>query len=178
MSVVGQHPETVQHGYHMPGTRRLEDFRGAASSNPGHAPELLAPSGPFLRAKVTRGKLSAPTWNVRCDPTSLLRQHGVKSSRHTSVTRLDRSPPGHGPFRSTGAIKGGRDLASSRTQHREIGHHLKARYVRQILAGTPPKDLPVEYYDKIELALNLRTAREIGLAIPLAIRDLADKVVQ
>jgi hypothetical protein len=44
--------------------------------------------------------------------------------------------------------------------------------------GTARKDLPIENYDKIELALNLRTAREIGLKIPPAVRVLADKLIE
>jgi putative ABC transport system substrate-binding protein len=55
---------------------------------------------------------------------------------------------------------------------------LSAKYVQRILAGTLPKDLPVENYDKIELALNLRTAHEIGLAIPPAVRFRADTVIE
>jgi len=41
-----------------------------------------------------------------------------------------------------------------------------------------PKDLPVENYDKIELALNLRTAREIGLTIPPSVLIRAHKVIE
>ena len=68
-------------------------------------------------------------------------------------------------------------LAGYGENFREIGRR-SAKYVQRILAGTLPKDLPVENYDKIELALNLRTAREIGLTIPPAIRAVADKVIQ
>ncbi len=39
-------------------------------------------------------------------------------------------------------------------------------------------DLPVEKYDRIELALNLRTAREIGLTIPPSVRFRADKGIE
>jgi putative ABC transport system substrate-binding protein len=38
--------------------------------------------------------------------------------------------------------------------------------------------LPVESYDRIELALNLRTAREIGLTIPPSVRLRADTVIE
>jgi putative ABC transport system substrate-binding protein len=68
-------------------------------------------------------------------------------------------------------------LTSYGADQQELGR-LSARYVQQILAGTPPKDLPVEKYDKIELALNLRTAREIGLTIPPEVLALADAVIQ
>jgi putative ABC transport system substrate-binding protein len=68
-------------------------------------------------------------------------------------------------------------LASYGTSYRELGR-LTAKYVQRILAGTPPKDLPVENYDKIEFALNLRTAQEIGLTIPPAVRFRADTVIE
>ena len=68
-------------------------------------------------------------------------------------------------------------LASYGTSYREIGR-MTAKYVQRILAGTPPKDLPVENYDKIELTLNLRTAREIGLTIPPSVRLRADTVIE
>jgi putative ABC transport system substrate-binding protein len=55
---------------------------------------------------------------------------------------------------------------------------LSAKYVQRILAGTLPKDLPVENYDRIEFALNLRTAQEIGLAIPPVVRFRADTVIE
>jgi len=72
------------------------------------------------------------------------------------------------------AVKGG--LASYGQSFHEVGR-MWAKYVQRILAGTPPKDLPVENYDKIELVLNLRTAREIGLTIPPAVRLRADRLI-
>jgi putative ABC transport system substrate-binding protein len=72
-------------------------------------------------------------------------------------------------------VQGG--LAAYGHNEREIGR-LSAKHVQRILAGTAPKDLPVENYDKIELALNLRTAREIGVAIPPAVRLRADTVIE
>ena len=68
-------------------------------------------------------------------------------------------------------------LASYGQNYREIGR-LSAKHVQRILAETPPKDLPVENYDRIELALNLRTAREIGLTIPPSVLLRADKVIE
>jgi len=68
-------------------------------------------------------------------------------------------------------------LASYGTNYQEIGR-LSAKHVQRILAGTHPKDLPVENYDKVGLALNLRTAREIGLTISQAFLARADKVIE
>jgi putative ABC transport system substrate-binding protein len=68
-------------------------------------------------------------------------------------------------------------LASYGTSYREIGR-VTAKYLQRILAGTPPKDLPVENYDKTALALNLRTAWEIGLMIPPSVRLRTDTVIE
>ena len=68
-------------------------------------------------------------------------------------------------------------LASYGYNYREAGR-MAAKYVQRILAGAPPGDLPVENYDRIEFALNLRTAREIGLAIPPSVRVRADVVIE
>jgi putative ABC transport system substrate-binding protein len=68
-------------------------------------------------------------------------------------------------------------LASYGYNYREAGR-MAAKYVQRILAGAHPADLPVENYDRIELALNLRTARDIGVTIPPSVRARADTVIE
>ena len=68
-------------------------------------------------------------------------------------------------------------LASYGINYQEIGR-LSAKHVQRILAGTHPKDLPVENYDKVGLALNLRTVREIGLTISQSFLARADLVIE
>lgn len=53
-----------------------------------------------------------------------------------------------------------------------------ASYVHKILQGAAPGDLPVEQANRFELALNLRTARELGLNVPAAFRLRADIVIE
>lgn len=53
-----------------------------------------------------------------------------------------------------------------------------ARLVAKILRGARPQDLPVEGANKIPLALNLKTARSLGVTIPRELLARADQVIE
>jgi putative tryptophan/tyrosine transport system substrate-binding protein len=75
----------------------------------------------------------------------------------------------------TAVSRGG--LASYSANYQEVGR-VSAKYVQRILAGVTPRELPVEGVDKIELVLNLKTAKQIGLTIPPNVLTRADKVIK
>jgi putative ABC transport system substrate-binding protein len=57
-------------------------------------------------------------------------------------------------------------------------YRLKGQYVGKILGGVKPADLPVQEPTTLELVVNLRTAKVLGIEVPLIMQQRADEVIE
>ena len=78
-------------------------------------------------------------------------------------------------YERTAVVAGG--LASYGVNYYAVGR-LAAKYVHRVLLGTSPAELPVERFDRLDLVINLKTAKALGLTIPPSLLARADEAIQ
>ena len=88
------------------------------------------------------------------------------AARNNVPAVYDRSDP----VRDGGLLSYGFDLVDTWRR--------AAPYVDRILRGEKPGDLPMQFPTKFEMAVNLKTAKALGLAVPQSILLRADEVIE
>ena len=124
--------------------------------------------GDFAAAFKTLRDAKPDALDVFLDP--ITGQHRAQIIAFAAAAKLPTIYGGRQHVREGGLISYGIDFSAH--------YPIAADYVSRILKGAKPGDLPVQQPTRFELAVNLKTARALGLTVPQSVLLLADEVIQ
>ncbi len=96
-----------------------------------------------------------------------------RSERLAALTRLHGVPAVH-QSREFATAGGLMSYGGSVTE----SHGQAGAYVGRILKGEKPAELPVVQVTKVEMVINLKTAKVLGITVPLSLLGRADQVIE
>jgi putative ABC transport system substrate-binding protein len=147
----------------------VKPFKAAAASLGVEA--IIAPvhNTSELEA-IVAAQAREPNGGLVTMPEAFLNAHRTEITSLAARYRL----PAVYPYRFFGQLGGllsyGTDLADN--------FRRAASYADRILKGAKPSELPVQAPVKFELVINLKTAKALGLDVPLQLQQLADEVIE
>jgi putative tryptophan/tyrosine transport system substrate-binding protein len=103
-------------------------------------------------------------------PDNLFTAH----SKQLATLTVRHALPAVYEFREFAAAGGLMSYGSSETEY----YRLVGTYAGRILKGEKPADLPVQQSTKVELFLNLKTAKALGITVPLPLSGRADEIFE
>ena len=129
---------------------------------------MQAPIGGFDAVFAAVAQLRAAGLVIGTDPFLISR------STHLAALTIRQAVPAifqYPEFVQAGGLMsyGGSDVET---------HRLLGVYTGRILKGEKPADLPVQQSTKVELSINLKTARALGLTVPPTLLARADEVIE
>jgi putative ABC transport system substrate-binding protein len=98
----------------------------------------------------------------------------VSQSERLAALALRQRVPAISPSREFAAAGGLVSYGDSNADH----YRLVGVYTGRILKGEKPADLPVQQATKVELVINLKTAKALGVTFPLTLLGRADEVIE
>jgi putative ABC transport system substrate-binding protein len=119
---------------------------------------------------VIAAQARAPNGGLIVMPDGFLNTHGAEIIMLAARYRL----PAVHPFRQFAELGGLLSYGNDRPDQ----FRRAATYADRILKGTKPSELPVEAPVKFELVINLKTAKALGLDVPLHLQQRADEVIE
>jgi putative ABC transport system substrate-binding protein len=147
----------------------LNPFKAAAASFAVEA--IAAPVRDRSELEsVVAAQAREPNGGLIAMPDSFTDAHRVEITSLAARYRL----PAVYPFRFFAEVGGLLSYGVDRTDN----FRRAAAYVDRILKGDKPAELPVQAPTKFELVINLKTAKAIGLDVPLHLQQLADEVIE
>ena len=147
----------------------LNPFKAAAASFAVEANAALVHDTSELES-VIAAQAHAPNGGLVVMPDTFTTAHRAEITALAARHRLPAVYPFHFFTELGGLLSYGNDLIDD--------FRRAANYVDRILRGAKPSELPVQFPVKFELVINLKTAKALGLDVPLQLQQRADEVIE